>query len=359
MTAPVPKDPASKTATPESWPDLLAGLVAGRDLDQTTAAWAMGQILSGEATDIQIAGFLVALRSKGETVQEIGGFADAIVEFAMPIEVTRDAVDVVGSGGDRANTVNISTMAAVVAAAAGATVVKHGNRSASSACGAADLLEEFGVRLDLDPADQAGVVDEVGIGFLFAPHYHPSFRYVAAARRGLGVPTTFNFLGPLTNPGRPKAHAVGVADERMAELIAGVLAARGDQGLAFHGSDGLDELTITTTSDVWVYGDGTLSRTVLDPRDLGIDRCEVADLVGGGPAQNAEIARRTFAGEQGPVRDVVLLNAAAALAAFDGPGSTDDLVTTLAGCLQRASEAIDSGKAAALLDRWVAATQAR
>jgi anthranilate phosphoribosyltransferase len=347
----------AKDCSPRTWPDLLSALVAGHDLDRTAATWAMSQILSGEATDIQIAGFLVALRSKGETVEEIGALAETMIRFATPIEVPKPSVDIVGSGGDRSNTVNISSMAAVVAAAAGARVVKHGNRSASSACGAADLLEELGLRLDTEPEQQQRVIDEVGIGFLFAPHYHPSFRFVAGARRGLGIPTTFNVLGPLTNPGWPNAQAAGIADERMAELVAGVLAARGNQGLVFHGTDGLDELTTTTTSTVWVFGNSTLTRTVLDPRDLGIARSKISDLVGGGPPQNAAIARRVFAGDRGPVRDIVQLNAAAALAAFDGPGSADDLVPTLARWFERAGEAIDSGKAAGLLDRWVAATR--
>jgi anthranilate phosphoribosyltransferase len=340
-----------------TWPSVLTSLVAGNDLDQPTATWAMGQILSGAATDVQIAGFAVALRAKGETPSEISGLATAMLDVATPIQVPNPSVDIVGSGGDRANTVNVSTMAAIVAAGAGARVVKHGNRAASSACGAADVLEALGLRLDLAPADQRRVIDEIGIGFLFAPHYHPSLRNTASARGQLGIATTFNFLGPLTNPGWPNAHAVGVADERMAGLSAEVLAARGDQGLVFHGTDGLDELTTTTTSSVWTFGNGEISRTVLDPRDLGIGQSDLSELVGGGPDQNAAIARSVFAGDHGPVRDIVLLNAAAALAAFDGPGTGDDLVTTLASQLDRAAAAIDSGAAAELLSRWVAASQ--
>lgn len=344
------------SASSHSWPDLLSVLIAGNDLDQGAAEWAMEQILSGEATDVQIAGFAVALRSKGETVAEIAGLAEKMLAFATPISAPREAVDIVGSGGDRANTVNISTMAAIVAAAAGARVVKHGNRAASSACGAADLLEELGVRLDLDPQRQRQVIDEVGIGFLFAAHYHPSFRNTAGPRRELGVATTFNFLGPLTNPGQPRAHAVGVADERMASLVAGVLADRGDQGLVFHGTDGLDELTTTTTSSICVFSDGSVRQSVLDPRDLGIARADVGDLTGGGPAENARIARAVLAGEPGPVRDIVLLNAAAALAAFDGPGDADALVATLSRQRDRAAAAIDSGEAQSLLDRWIHTT---
>jgi anthranilate phosphoribosyltransferase len=339
-----------------TWPGVLSSLVAGNDLDAETANWAMSQILAGEASDVQIAGFAVALRSKGESVSEISGLASAMLEVARPITVPNPAVDIVGSGGDRSNTVNISTMAAVVAASAGARVVKHGNRAASSACGSADVLEALGVRLDLSPEDQQRVIERIGIGFLFAPHYHGSLRNTASARSQLGIATTFNFLGPLTNPGRPNAHAVGVADERMAELSARVLAERGDQGLVFHGTDGLDELTTTSTSTVFVFDGDTITRTVLDPRDLGIPAASVSELVGGGPADNAAIARQVFSGEPGPIRDIVLLNAAAALAAFDGPGPADTLQETLAVRLQRAAEAIDSGATAELLDRWIAAT---
>ncbi|GAB3924226.1 anthranilate phosphoribosyltransferase 1 [Microlunatus endophyticus] len=344
--------------TPEpTWPGVLSSLVAGNDLDAATATWAMGRILAGEASDVQIAGFAVALRSKGESASELSGLAAAMLQVATPIDVPGPAVDIVGSGGDRSNTVNISTMAAIVAAAAGARVVKHGNRAASSACGSADVLEALGVRLDLAPAEQRQVVDGIGIGFLFAPLYHGSLRNTASARSQLGIGTTFNFLGPLTNPGWPTAHAVGVADERMAELSAQVLADRGDRGLVFHGTDGLDELTTTTTSTVYVFGDGQIGRTDLDPAHLGIERASVADLVGGGPAHNAEIARRVLAGDHGPVRDIVLLNAASALAAFDGPGDADDLEATLGAKLERAAAAIDSGAATALLERWVSATR--
>lgn len=360
QSTPARSTPARSTpleASPvQAWPEVLTRLVSRTDLDAATTTWAMGRILAGEASDVQIAGFAVALRSKGETVQEISGLAQAMLQVATPISLPREAVDIVGSGGDRANTVNISTMAAVVAAAAGARVVKHGNRAASSACGAADVLEELGLRLDLSPAQQQRVVDEIGIGFLFAPHYHPSLRNTAGARSQLGILTTFNFLGPLTNPGSPASHAVGVADERMAALCAGVLADRGDRGLVFHGTDGLDELTTTTGSSVWVFGDGRVERTQLDPRDLGIERAELSALVGGGPEQNAAIARRVFDGETGPVRDIVLLNAAAALTAYEGPGLAGGLTVALAEALRRAAAAVDSGAARTLLDRWVGLT---
>ena len=310
-----------------SWPELLSSLVRREDQTTEAAAWAMQQILEGAATPAQLAAFVVALRSKGETVLELSGLADVMINFATPIEIAGPAVDVVGSGGDRSNTVNISTMAAIVSAAAGARVVKHGNRAASSACGAADVLEALGVALDVPPEAQQQIVDQVGIGFLFAPHYHPALRHAGPVRSQLGIPTVFNFLGPLANPAQPIAQAVGVADARMAELMAGVFAARGNQGLVVHGGDGLDELTTTTASTVWVYGDGRVTRTALDPADLGVPRARLADLLGGDAAANAQVVREVVEGRTGPVRDIVVLNAAAALVAEAGRGPTASAMT--------------------------------
>ena len=340
-----------------TWPELLGGLVQGRDQDRAATAWAMEQILGGAASPAQLAAFVVALRSKGETVEEITGLADTMIDFATPVEISGPAVDVVGSGGDRSNTVNISTMAAVVAAAAGARVVKHGNRAASSACGSADVLEALGVALDVPPEAQQGVADTAGIAFLFAPLYHAGLRHASGPRRELGIPTTFNFLGPLANPAQPVAQAVGVADARMAELMAGVFAGRGNQGLVVHGGDGLDELTTTTSSRVWVYRDGVVTPTELEPLDLGLARAHLDDLVGGGPAHNAQVARDLLAGTPGPVRDIVLLNAAATLVAFVGP-EPDRLTDQLREQLAVATGALDSGAARATLDRWVGATRA-
>jgi anthranilate phosphoribosyltransferase len=339
-----------------TWGSVLAGLTAGRDADRETAGWAMREILDGAATPAQIAGFVVALRTKGETVEEIAGLAETMLDFATPVEIGAAAVDVVGSGGDRANTVNISTMAAVVAAGAGARVVKHGNRAASSACGAADVLEALGVVLDVAPEEQQRVVDAAGIAFLFAPLYHPALRHASLVRRELGVATVFNFLGPLANPAQPGAQAVGVADARVAELMAGVLARRGHQGMVVHGGDGLDELTTTTASTVWVHRDGSVSRTTFDPLELGIPRADPADLVGGDPAHNAEVVRALLAGRPGPVRDVVLLNAAAALVAYEGPDA-ERLGEQLAAQLDAARESVDSGAAARTLESWVEATR--
>jgi anthranilate phosphoribosyltransferase len=342
-----------------TWPDVLTGLVAGRDLDGDAASWAMNEILTGNATPVQIAGLMVALRAKGETVEEISGLAQAMLDNARPIDLPREAVDIVGSGGDRANTVNVSTMAAIVAAAAGAKVVKHGNRASSSACGTADVLEALGVVLDLPPERQRAVFDDAGIVFLFASFYHPSLRHASVPRRELGISTTFNFLGPLANPARPAAQAVGVADARMAALMAGVLAGRGHRGLVFHGGDGLDELTTTTASDVWVVRDGRSVPTRLDPADLGIARADRAALVGGDSAHNAGVVRETLSGRPGPVRDIVALNAAAAVLAYDGPDPDAPLTPQLAGAHERALRAVDSGEAAAVLDRWVAITRSQ
>ena len=340
-----------------SWPELLTGLVRGEDQSAEATGWAMQQILRGDATAAQLAAFVVALRCKGETVTELLGMADIMIEFATPIEVPGPAVDIVGSGGDRAGTVNVSTMAAIVMAAAGARVVKHGNRSASSACGAADVLEALGVVLDLAPEHQQTVIQQIGIGFLFAPHYHPALRFAGAPRRELGIPTTFNFLGPLANPAQPIAEAVGVADARMAELMAGVFAARGNQGLVMHGDDGLDEMTTTTNSAVWVYADGQVARTRFDPAYIGLPRAQPADLVGGDAEVNAQVVRDLVAGKPGPVHDIVILNAAAGLVAAAKPHA-ESLTDQIASQLVRAEEAIGSGAARAKLAEWVSATQA-
>ena len=341
-----------------TWPDLLTSLVNRQDLDHENTSWAMNEILAGAASPAQVAGFMVALQAKGATPDELNGLVTAMLDNARPIELpSREAVDIVGTGGDRANTVNISTMAAIVATAAGAKVVKHGNRAASSKSGTADCLEALGVVLDLDPSLQGRVFDEAGIVFLFASHYHPSLRHAAIPRRELGIRTTFNYLGPLANPARPAAQAIGVADRVVAALVADVVAGRGNRGLVFHGGDGLDELTTTTTSDVWVIADRRVVQTTLDPLALGIARSTKEALVGGDPVHNAQVVRDTFAGERGAVRDIVLLNAAAAILAFEGPALDVDLAEQFRQPLERATAAIDSGEATRLLERWVALTQ--
>lgn len=345
------------TAAAPSWPGLLTALLAGRHLERAEAAWAMGQVMSGEATPIQLAGFLVALRAKAETVEELAGLADAMLEHAIRIEVPGPSVDVVGTGGDRHHTVNISTMASLVVAGSGTRVVKHGNRAASSSSGAADVLEALGVRLDHSPARVAELASEIGITFCFARVFHPAMRHAGAVRAELGVPTVFNFLGPLTNPAQPGASAIGVYDERMAALMAGVLATRPGSALVFRGEDGLDELSTTAPTAVWVVAGGRVERRELDATRLGLPRATLADLRGGDAAHNAGIVREVLAGKLGPVRDAVLLNAAGALAAVDGAGPAD-LEDRLAAGLERAAESIDSGAAADVLARWVTASSA-
>jgi anthranilate phosphoribosyltransferase len=339
-----------------SWPDLLSALLSGKDLTAADTAWAMDRIMQGEASDAQIAGFMVALRAKGETVEEVSGLVDTMYAHALPLDIPGPAVDIVGTGGDRAKTVNISTMSAIVIAGAGAKVVKHGNRAASSASGASDVLERLGINLDIPPQRVAEVVEETGITFCFAAKFHPAMRFAAPARRDLGIPTSFNILGPLTNPARVTASAVGCFDTRMAGLIAGVLARRGSSALVFRGDDGLDELTTTATSQVWVVRDGSIEQVPFDPRDVGIGLVPVEALRGADAEYNAEVARRVLAGEPGPVRDAVLLNTAAALVAFE-PG-TGPLTDQIAAGVRRAAESIDSGSAAKTLELWVAATNA-
>ena len=343
-------DAPEKDVTAITWPALLARLIRREDLSTADTSWVMDRVLGDEATPAQLAGFLVALRSKGETAAEIAGLAEAMMRHTRRVELTGRAVDVVGTGGDQAHTVNISSMAALVTAAAGAPVVKHGNRAASSACGAADVLEALGVAIDLQPPGVATCVAEIGIGFCFAAVFHPSMRYTGGVRRELGVPTAMNVLGPLTNPAQPGAALVGCADARIAPVMAEVFAGRGASALVVRGDDGLDELTTTTTSTVWAVAGGEVRQQSFDPAALGIARATREDLRGGDAATNAAVFRALVAGEKGPVRDAVLINAAGALVAFDGVPA--DLVTAFPAALQRAAEAIDNGAAAGLLTRW-------
>ncbi|MFD7679707.1 MULTISPECIES: anthranilate phosphoribosyltransferase [unclassified Streptomyces] len=344
------------TAAGRSWPEVLNGLLEGRDQSADDTAWAMDRIMRGEATDAQIAGFVVALRAKGETVQEISGLVRAMYEHANVIEVPGRTVDIVGTGGDGAKTVNISTMSSIVVAGTGAKVVKHGNRAASSASGSSDVLEKLGVNLQLTVKRVAEVAEEAGITFCFAVKFHPALRHVAAARGQLGIRTTFNVLGPLTNPARVRAQAVGVADPRMAPIVAGVFAERGNSSLVFRGDDGLDELTTTAGSRVWVVRDGKVTEEHFHPRDVGLDVVPVEALRGADAAYNAEVARRLLDGETGPVRDAVLLNSAAALVALSPADAP--LADQLRAGMAQAAEAIDSGAAKRTLDRWVAASNA-
>lgn len=342
------------TAAGRSWPEVLNALLYGHDQSADATAWAMDRIMRGEATDAQIAGFVVALRAKGETVEEITGLVRAMYEHANVIEVSGPTVDIVGTGGDGAKTVNISTMSSLVVAGTGAKVVKHGNRAASSASGSSDVLEKLGVNLDLTPQRVAEVAEEAGITFCFAIKFHPALRHAGAARGQLGIRTVFNALGPLTNPAKVKAQAVGVADPLMAPIVAGVFAERGNSSLVFRGDDGLDELTTTSTSRVWVVRDGKVTEEAFDPRDVGIELVPVEALRGGDPAFNADVALRLLNGETGPVRDAVLLNSAAALVALEPTEAP--LAEQLRAGMVKAAESIDSGAAKRTLERWVAAS---
>src|SRR6266545_1737125 len=337
-----------------TWPHLISELLRGESLSDT--AWAMGEIMAGEATPVQIAAFVIALRAKGETATEVAGFTEAMLANAARVDADQRAVDVVGTGGDRAHTVNISTMAAIVVAGAGVPVIKHGNRAASSSCGTADVLEQLGVPLDLTPEAVARCVADAGIGFCFAPKHHPGMRHTAVPRRELGVPTVFNFLGPLSNPAQPTAGAVGCAELRMAPVMAEIFARRGHSVIVMRGEDGLDEFTTTAPTRLWVVSGGKVREELVDAVDLGLPRSVPGDLRGADPAFNAEVVRRLLAGDPGPVRDAVLVNAAAALAAYEG--LEGDLMAALTAGLERARQAIDSGAAAAKLDQWIAVAEA-
>ncbi|MBO0802941.1 MAG: anthranilate phosphoribosyltransferase [Nocardiopsaceae bacterium] len=343
-----------------SWPALLRRLIGGEALTADEAAWAMNEIMEGTASPAQISGFGVALRAKGETAEEMAGLASAMLAHATPISIPGPVTDLVGTGGDGAHTVNVSTMATIVAAACGVKIVKHGNRAASSSCGSADLLEKLGVIIDLAPSASEALFGEIGLAFLSAALYHPSLRHAGPVRKELGVPTAFNYLGPLTNPARVTSLAIGVADPAMGPVLAGTVARRGDVALVFHGG-GIDELTTTGPSAVWLASGETVTETEFDPLSIGLPRATLDDLRGGDAAHNAGVARALLAGERGPVRDIVLLNAAAAITAseglpFAGPGSdvADGLAKALGHGIASAAEAIDSGAAADLLARWQA-----
>jgi anthranilate phosphoribosyltransferase len=339
-----------------TWRTLLSELMRGRALPGAWAEWAMNEIMAGEATPAQLAAFAVLLHAKGETAAELAGLARTMLNRAPVVTVGARCVDIVGTGGDGAHTVNLSTMAALVVAGSGRLVVKHGNRAASSKCGTADVLEELGVVIDLPATGVERCAREAGIGFCFAPVFHSGLRFAGGPRRELGVPTAFNVLGPLTNPARPTAAAIGCADAAMAPVMAQVLADRGDSAMVFHGDDGLDELTTATTSRIWIAHLGDVRAASIDPRSLGLAQAPPDALLGGDASENAAVVRSVLAGDHGPVRDAVLLNAAAGIAAFDA--DLDDLEAGLGRGLLAAADAIDSGAVAELLRRWVAVSQA-
>jgi anthranilate phosphoribosyltransferase len=347
-------------ATDPTWPLILGRLTTLQPLKTGDAAWAMDQIMTGAATPAQIAAFGVSMKMKRPTSAEVAELANTMLSYALRVptdEIGTETVDVVGTGGDGANTVNLSTMASIVVAAAGVPVVKHGNRAASSRSGGADTLEALGVRIDLGPEQVARSVAEVGIGFCFAPQFHPSYKNAGVARREIGVPTVFNLLGPLTNPGSPRAGLIGCAWADLAEVMAGVFATRRSSVLVVHGDDGLDELTTTTTSTIWRVQAGTVEKLTFDPAGFGFARAEVSALVGGDAERNAAEAREVLGGAKGPVRDAVILNAAGAMVAHAGLTSGAEWFSAWEAGLSRAVEAIDSGAAEQLLARWVRFTQ--
>jgi len=327
------------------WPAMLAKLSAGEPLTVDEAAESMRAIMRQDASPVQVAALLMALRTKGETVDEMEGFAQAALEFASPVKADGPVIDTCGTGGDRAGTFNISTVSAIVVAGAGVVVAKHGNRAATSKCGSADLLEALGVKIDLGAEGVERCLKEVGIGFMFARVFHPAMAYAAGIRSELKVPTAFNFLGPLTNPARPGAQVVGVSDARMLPVIANVFARRGTRATVFQGLDGLDELSTVMPSVVYEVHDHQVRKHTVDPDDLELTHARITDLHGGDVEENAAIARRVLAGETGAKRDVVLLNAAAALQVA---GVAENLIEGIA----QAAESIDGGKAEALLADW-------
>ena len=338
------------------WSKNLATLGVGLDLIPEDVQWCMREILEGRAETIRIKEFLLALKSKGETSDEVGALVTQMYEHCAPITIHARAVDTVGTGGDGAHTINISTTAAIIAAAAGAKVIKHGNRAASSKAGSADLLEALGVSITLDGKGVEQCFAELGIGFCFAPVFHPAMRFAGPARKELGVPTVFNILGPLANPAKPQAAAIGVANDRMHLVMAQVLGDRGVDGFVFRGDDGLDEITLATTTSVLTIGNGEISSDLIDPLDFSISRAPVSALTGGDAMENAAITTAIFAGEKGAPRDAVVLNAAAAIAAYEGDFDLN-LHDRINKGVDKAVIAIDSGTARELLAKWIELTQ--
>lgn len=331
-----------------SWGRVIAELLRGNDLSEQEAADVMTEIMDGAATPAQIAGFVIALRAKGETSTEIAGLVKTMRAYSQRVRVAGDVLDTCGTGGDRTGTFNVSTAAAIVCAGAGVKVAKHGNRAASSRCGSADVLEALGVKIDLQPGAVEQCIEEAGIGFCFAPIFHPAMRHTAATRRELGVGTIFNFLGPLTNPAGARRQALGVADPAMVDKMVGALASLGsDHVVAFHGHQGLDELSTSGSSRVVELAGGETREWTLVPGDLGLPPASLDDIAGGTAEENAGLVTRVLDGERGPRRDIVVLNAAAGLLAADRASSIEDGMAL-------AANAIDSGAARRTLDSLVA-----
>ena len=337
----------------KSWPDVIGALNSGVELDKSLATFAMREILSGNTQPDQIKEFLIAHADKGATAAEVGAFIEVMYEHAAPLEITERAVDVVGTGGDGFHTINISTASAIVSAATGAKVMKHGNRAASSKSGSADLLEALNIKIDLDGVAVAKIFNEIGIAFAFAPKFHSAMRFAAPVRKELGRPTIFNILGPLSNPAKPAAYAIGVALPNMVELVADVLARRGVDALVFRGDDGMDEVTLTGPTTVYEIAKGGRVKASIAPEDFGISRAAIEDLRGGDGAENATRIKAVFAGESGAPRDAILLNSAVTLVAYNlNIDSEKSLVERVADQIKVAAHAIDSGAATALVAKW-------
>jgi anthranilate phosphoribosyltransferase len=338
------------------WDQNIAIIDSGLDLEVDRVQWCMNEILIGAADNSTIKRFLIALKNKGESPEEVGALVAQMYQHCAPISITERAVDTVGTGGDGAHTINISTTSAIIAAAAGAKVIKHGNRAASSKSGSADLLENLGVNINLKGQEVEESFATLGIGFCFAPLFHPAMKHAAVARKELGVPTVFNILGPLANPARPQAAAIGVANERMHLVMAQVLGNRGVDGFVFRGDDGLDEITLATTTSVLSIGTDEVTSGLIDPSEFGISTAPISALVGGDGAENARITNSIFAGEKGAHRDACVLNAAAAIAAYDGRIELS-LHDRIASGVEAANTAIDTGAAQDLVNRWASLTQ--
>jgi anthranilate phosphoribosyltransferase len=348
-----------------NWREILRDLDAKHDLTREQSSWALSDIMSGNAPETEVSSFMLALRAKGESVDELAGLVDTMLANALTLETGNDAVDLVGTGGDMFGTVNISTMAAIVTAASGVPVLKHGSRSASGKTGSSEMLQELGVNLELSPEQVATVFKQTGITFFFALVFHPAMKHVAPIRKQLGVPTTFNFLGPLANPAQPLATLLGVANEQIAPLMAQELAQRGRFGLVSRGNDGLDELTTTTTSQIWEVSPNQVTTWELDPVRLGIKQADMEQLIGGDAAQNAQIARDLLEGKTsgnlGAIRDIVILNAAGGVVAYQAAKAPEvigsELTSRFESALQLVTIALESGQASIKLDQWVSATK--
>jgi anthranilate phosphoribosyltransferase len=331
--------------------EVIAQLSRKEDLSDGDVRSVMDEILNGRASDEEIKGFLIGLQEKGERPQEVLSLVDSLYEHASLVEIPDRAVDIVGTGGDGFNTINISTSAAILITASGGRVVKHGNRAASSASGAADFLEELGININLDANQLAECVRKIGIGFAFAPKFHPAMRFAASARKSLGFPTVFNILGPLANPAKPKAVAIGVARSEMFELVAQVLAARGCEGFVFRGDEGLDEISIAGTSSIYQVRDRGYQKFTFDPRNIGIELEPLSTIRGGDAKFNVEVTKSVFSGKIGPAREAILLNAAVGIAAFKGDFNLP-IETQIANGYVLAKAGIDSGRALELIQRW-------